>query len=671
VHLASSSNATLYHSIEPLVHAAHGGQNVTVMAYGQTGGGKTHSMFGTDADPGFVPRAAMQLLQLASNAGVGTVVTCACIEIYNECVRDLLAPAKNSELVVREAPDGSPVVDRAQVPLQSMADFRAAYVRAEQARCYGVTDMNAHSSRSHVIMTFEIATADAATGAFKRALLHFVDLAGSECAARANTEGAAMREGGYINRSLLTLGNVVDAIVEGRSHVPYRESKLTRLLRHCLGGRSLTYLVCCVNPSKDNFEQTVTSLRFAARAMRVRGDPGIVLHMGPVNATALAAAAMQRRWRLMRDTECGAEMRGMLDAATRCDGVVRAALERIDAQAVAAMDDAAALVSLAVVHDRRIGLDCVRATQEGSSAVREGGLTLSEAEAQLRAEQQRAHDLEARRAALDDTARRTEVARQAAAAVLHGAADTARQGAALRPSLDAAQQRVLLLRHAEGAAELEGAYWQELRAIVDAHNAAARAMARGALASTSCPAGASSPGGLFAATSAAAGADDDASVATAAAVLRELQRYQVAIAREQAELEDLKAALRTVNECFAAEADAAGPVGEAEAALVAAHAARVEDSQRAARSGLPPAAAAGHSAAASMGRQSPPPTGGHPSVTTPRSTVDALRAVRDRYLGPGQAVSPAARGGRAGTKRQPLIPAGVAADARRRQRGDG
>jgi hypothetical protein len=381
---------------------------------------------------------------------------------------------------------------------------------------------------------------------------------------------------------------------------------------------------------------------------------------------------MQRRWRLMRDTESGAEMRGLLDAAARCDGVVRAALERIDAQAVAAMDDAAALVSLAAVHDRRAGLDSVRATQEGSSAVREGGLTLGEAEAQLRSEQQRAHDLEARRAALDDTARRTEAARQAAAAVLHGAADTARQGAALRPSLDAAQQRVLLLRHAGGAAELEGAYWQELRAIVEAHNAAARAMARGALASTSYPAGASSPGGLFAATSAAAGADDDASVATAAAVLRELQRYQVAIAREQAELEDLKAALRTVNECFAAEADAAGPVGETEAALVAAHAARVEDSQRAARSGLPPpAASAGHSAAASMGRQSPPPTGGHPSVTTPRSTVDALRAVRDRYLGPGQAVSPAARGGRAGTKRQPLIPAGVAADARRRQRGDG
>ena len=283
VHPVAATNAALFQCVEPLVKAVFDGQNVTVMAYGQTGSGKTHSMFGTKSDPGVVPRAAKQLIALCTNGSAS--LNASCVEIYNESARDLMA-AEKSEITLRDAETGTQY-DRTATPIKTYSDYLVMSSLADNKRKYGVTDLNEHSSRSHIIFTFEV-TRKTETGEHT-SVLHLVDLAGSECASKANTEGSQLREGGFINKSLLALGNVVDAIVEGRSHIPYRESKLTRILRSCVGGFGLTLIVGCVNPSRDNFDQTVATLRFTQRAMKIKTDPTVTLLQMPLFGYALAA----------------------------------------------------------------------------------------------------------------------------------------------------------------------------------------------------------------------------------------------------------------------------------------------------------------------------------------------------------------------------------------------
>ena len=402
IHGQKTSNVELFNAIEPFVNAAFGGQNVTVMAYGQTGSGKTHSMLGTDYDKGFIPRAAEALLKLVqSNRDV--TLHGSCIEIYNETIRDLLSIDREVTLVDAGA---NVVIDRTALPLNSASDFLILSTRAERNRKYAGTDMNDRSSRSHTILAFEVRR-----GQHTRSVINFVDLAGSECTAKSNTAGQQLREGNFINKSLLALGNVVDAIVDGRSHVPYRESKLTRVLRPCLGGKSLAYVLACVNPGAENVTETTAALRFAQRAMKVKTDPTLTLHAPPLIAHTLNGQIAQLVDGL-ETTEAAAYAKGLESAYTYCRQTVEQIVQAGDREAQTVAADLRQLRVAVLAFEKKKGLDRIAEAQDmaethshsmdevtqsharESKRLRENERSFAEAEAKLaRAESDRARAL--------------------------------------------------------------------------------------------------------------------------------------------------------------------------------------------------------------------------------------------------------------------------------------
>ncbi|KAG5493645.1 hypothetical protein JIQ42_02019 [Leishmania sp. Namibia] len=350
VYPSNSTNESIFHSMEAVVHAAFDGKNVTVMAYGQTGSGKTHSMIGVDQDPGMVPRAAKLLLEL-KRATPGTQIRAFYTEIYNESVKDLLEPQRG-ELALHDAPDGGVFFEKKMINVDTFDDFIQLQAAAERNRKYGVTNLNEHSSRSHVILTFEIHRHNRVG----KSVINLVDLAGSESASRANTEGISLREGGYINRSLLTLGNVVDAIVERRPYVPYRDAKLTRLLRTCLGGSGITLILCCVNPSRENFDQTVATLRFTQRAMKIKNDPVVLLNMPPLFTHQYSDGARQLIEGLQESAEAEYR-RGLRDSFLYCSSTVGSVVSNYQSQVSDCLHSLANAQRLLVAHDHAMAID--------------------------------------------------------------------------------------------------------------------------------------------------------------------------------------------------------------------------------------------------------------------------------------------------------------------------
>jgi hypothetical protein len=352
----STSNSSVFYSVEPMIHAGFDGKNITVMAYGQTGSGKTHSMTGIPSDEGIIPRTARLLLELQAQH-TGSLVSMSCIEIYNENVRDLIGTSKGP-LDVHDGPDG-PVLDRDTVPLKSFRDFESLAQQIEQSRRYGVTDLNDHSSRSHIILTFEICRPFRST----KTTINLVDLAGSESAARANTDGMQLREGGFINKSLLVLGNVVDAIVDGRSHIPFRESKLTRILRNCLSGHGLTMIVCCINPGKSNFDQTVATLRFTQRAMKITSDPTVTINAPPLFFFQYArstVAAFEETPELCE----AAYQKGLADTYHYTQGTVTSIQQHFEGQTAESLQLMGNIQMMLIAHEHAMGAQAIGALQE-------------------------------------------------------------------------------------------------------------------------------------------------------------------------------------------------------------------------------------------------------------------------------------------------------------------
>ncbi|AYU82207.1 kinesin, putative [Leishmania donovani] len=350
VYPSNSTNESIFHGMEAVVHAAFDGKNVTIMAYGQTGSGKTHSMIGVDHDPGMVPRAAKLLLELKRTTP-GAKIQAFYTEIYNESVKDLLEPQRG-ELALHDAPDGGVFFEKKMIDVETFDDFIQLQAAAERNRKYGVTNLNEHSSRSHVILTFEIHRRNRVG----KSVINLVDLAGSESASRANTEGISLREGGYINRSLLTLGNVVDAIVERRPYVPYRDAKLTRLLRTCLGGSGITLILCCVNPSRENFDQTVATLRFTQRAMKIKNDPVVVLNMPPLFTHQYSDGARQLIEGLQESAEAEYQ-RGLRDSFLYCGTTVASVVSNYQTQVSDCLHSLATAQRLLVAHDHAMAID--------------------------------------------------------------------------------------------------------------------------------------------------------------------------------------------------------------------------------------------------------------------------------------------------------------------------
>eukprot|EP01065_Artemidia_motanka_P012926 TRINITY_DN1711_c0_g1_i1.p1 TRINITY_DN1711_c0_g1~~TRINITY_DN1711_c0_g1_i1.p1 ORF type:complete len:1046 (+),score=344.02 TRINITY_DN1711_c0_g1_i1:69-3140(+) len=262
--------------VSPLIQSTLDGFNVSVLAYGQTGSGKTHTILGdgTEAGRGVVPRALSLLFSLVQSDTVDVELKCSMIEVYIDTPRDLLA-AEPRKCEIRSSPSvGAHVVGASEVTVRSADDALAVLARGSAHRQVRPTLANARSSRSHLIFTTALRVRSKLDGSVRTAKLVFVDLAGSERVKRTLSVGQSLDEARNINKSLVALGDVVDALSQRRPHVPYRNSKLTMLLQDTLGGNAKALLIACVCPSgrgvPSSISETVTTLGFASRVRTVQ-----------------------------------------------------------------------------------------------------------------------------------------------------------------------------------------------------------------------------------------------------------------------------------------------------------------------------------------------------------------------------------------------------------------
>ncbi|XP_031157829.1 kinesin-like protein KIF17 isoform X2 [Sander lucioperca] len=268
----------------PLVEGVTEGYNGTIFAYGQTGSGKSFTMQGVHdpaAQRGVIPRAfehIFESIQCAENTKF--LVRASYLEIYNEEIRDLLGNDTKQRLELKEHPErGVYVRDLSMHTVHSVGECERIVERGWGNRAVGYTLMNKDSSRSHSIFTIhlEICNTDAAGQDHLRAgKLNLVDLAGSERQSKTGATGERLREATKINLSLSALGNVISALVDGRSkHIPYRDSKLTRLLQDSLGGNMRTLMIACLSPADNNYEESLSTMRYANRAKSIQNRPRI------------------------------------------------------------------------------------------------------------------------------------------------------------------------------------------------------------------------------------------------------------------------------------------------------------------------------------------------------------------------------------------------------------
>jgi len=272
----AASQAQLFTELaQPIVDKALQGFNGTIFAYGQTGSGKTYTMMGEDDVQGLIPLTVSDLfakIKAATSAETKFLVAVSYLEIYNEVVKDLLNPS-NKQLKIREHPDiGIYVEGLAELVVKDETGVKQILGQGNRVRRVAETNMNARSSRSHTCFTIRIEqkTKTAEKETVLRAKLNLVDLAGSERPDKSGADGQLLKEGAAINKSLSALGNVIHALSKSPSgHVPYRNSKLTRLLQESLGGNSLTVMIATVAPTAGNFSESVSTLQFADRAKDV------------------------------------------------------------------------------------------------------------------------------------------------------------------------------------------------------------------------------------------------------------------------------------------------------------------------------------------------------------------------------------------------------------------
>uniref|UniRef100_A0A672IF21 Kinesin family member 4 n=1 Tax=Salarias fasciatus TaxID=181472 RepID=A0A672IF21_SALFA len=271
-------------AVSPLLNGLFKGYHATVLAYGQTGSGKTFSMGGTytssqenDPSVGVIPRVIGRIFsEKEKRADCEFCLAVSYLEIYNEDILDLLSSSKDKPAIsIREDPkEGIKIVGLTETRVFSAQEMVSCLEVGNCARTVGSTAMNAASSRSHAIFTITLEQRRGVDSIVSK--LHLVDLAGSERQKKTKAEGDRLKEGISINRGLLALGNVISALGdESKKHtfVPYRDSKLTRLLQDSLGGNSHTLMIACVSPADSNMEETINTLRYADRARKIKNKP--------------------------------------------------------------------------------------------------------------------------------------------------------------------------------------------------------------------------------------------------------------------------------------------------------------------------------------------------------------------------------------------------------------
>ncbi|KAG0646811.1 hypothetical protein D0Z07_6193 [Hyphodiscus hymeniophilus] len=274
---------------KPLLDNAFQGYNNCIFAYGQTGSGKSYSMMGYGKEAGVIPKICQDMFErigeLQQDKNLRCTVEVSYLEIYNERVRDLLNPTTKGNLKVREHPSTGPYVeDLAKLAVSSFNEIENLMDEGNKARTVAATNMNETSSRSHAVFTLTLTQKrrDVETNLAmeKVAKISLVDLAGSERATSTGATGARLKEGAEINRSLSTLGRVIAALADlsekkkkvgGKgTQVPYRDSVLTWLLKDSLGGNSMTAMIAAISPADINFDETLSTLRYADSAKRIK-----------------------------------------------------------------------------------------------------------------------------------------------------------------------------------------------------------------------------------------------------------------------------------------------------------------------------------------------------------------------------------------------------------------
>ncbi|KAJ2736374.1 hypothetical protein IW152_000934 [Coemansia sp. BCRC 34962] len=344
---------TVYNDIvKEIVASSMRGFNGTIFAYGQTSSGKTHTMYGSGTELGIIKLAVRNMFDIAdSDSSREYLIRVSFLEIYNEILRDLLEPSKTN-LKIHENTKREIYVGNLTQHVVSNAD-EVEYIlrKGDSNRQVAGTNMNERSSRSHTIFSIIVESrekADPATasasdgdgrgsdtlphghqrlstgsgfgsgefaGAVMVSSLNLVDLAGSERVGQTGAEGQRLKEGSHINKSLHALGNVIVRLADDggdRGHIPYRDSKLTRILQPSLGGNAKTLIICTITPSPDYIDEAVSTLKFASRAKTIQNKP-------EVNEEVRGNTLL---WRIERDSKLELE-RKMVDVERKMAEAVR------------------------------------------------------------------------------------------------------------------------------------------------------------------------------------------------------------------------------------------------------------------------------------------------------------------------------------------------------------
>ena len=274
------------------------GYNGTVFAYGQTGAGKSYTMMGADIEDedqrGIIPRIVEQMFRsiMQSPNNIEYTVRVSYMEIYMERIRDLLVPQNDNLPVHEEKSRGVYVKGLLEIYVSSEQEVYEVMRRGGNSRATAATNMNQESSRSHSIFVITITQKNVETGSAKSGQLFLVDLAGSEKVGKTGASGQTLEEAKKINKSLSALGMVINSLTDGKStHVPYRDSKLTRILQESLGGNSRTTLIINCSPSTYNEAETISTLRFGMRAKTIKNKAKINAELSPLELKQLLKKA--------------------------------------------------------------------------------------------------------------------------------------------------------------------------------------------------------------------------------------------------------------------------------------------------------------------------------------------------------------------------------------------
>jgi len=284
----SSSQAEVFSECRSLIQSAFDGYNITIFTYGQTGAGKTWTLYGSSEHPGISPRTCDEVFDIIERdrEKFHVTVSASMVELYNNTVCDLLSyqrvPPK-IDIRTRRKEDGTEVVrlDCSEVDVQSAAELRNAVEMGFRQRKVACTTMNADSSRSHLLFMIKLVVTDCTTGRCMHGKITIVDLAGSERISRSNVTGDVKKEAIEINKSLTALGDVMSAITSGAKVVPYRNHKLTMLMQDSLGGTAKTLMFVNISPSILNADESVSALRYASRARCIEND--VTSHVCPTS----------------------------------------------------------------------------------------------------------------------------------------------------------------------------------------------------------------------------------------------------------------------------------------------------------------------------------------------------------------------------------------------------